>query len=702
MINKCYYQNVNSLYDICLFYFIYKMGCNQTRNFSDVYNVLSTQETITDGAGPFVSPAFPDYDKQIEEYKNRTWVDQLEVIFNENKDRNALAYRKPINKDSLEKNLSYLTYGEVLNKVETLSKNLIDLELTEEKVYGDEGKLSTLGLFARNCAEWFMLDYACQKNSITSVTFYSTLGDKAFEHIFEQTLCKTVCVSGDSLPNFIKYCKEFNLKGLENVVLLDYTIYADEEMFQSLKDLNLKVFSFKNDLLKENSSVKEFKHSQPDTVFTICYTSGTTNLPKGAKITQNNFFSGQFSITESGAEVGRNSVHISYLPLAHIMERVAIHLIIGNGGLVGFIGGDVKTYLSEDISIIRPTILIAVPRVLTLFHQVITKQFNALTGCKKTLFEKAYKAKKENYQTDGTLTHSLYDKLIFSKVQQKFGGRIEFLITASAPLSKDIGTDMKLFFSVPIVEAYGMTELTGAITVTNIIDKINNSTGGCLRVDKFKLAERKEMNYHKDTKLDDKPSPTGEVCVKGLSVFKGYFIDAEKTAEAFDEFGWLKTGDVGRILPGDNGLKIIDRVKEIFKLSQGEYIAPSKLENAYIKSKYVLQLCVHGNSLNSFLVCVLVPNRAELEKTLREKGLFKDGDDITNFFDNAELHKAVKEDFDQIAKANKFNSLEKIGKFIITKEEFTVQNELITPTMKVVRNKVANYFNEEINKAYAG
>ena len=676
------------------------MGCDNSTSRNFTYNLLSEKETVPDGIGPFVCPEKPNFEGEVAKYKSSTWIDKLNATLEKYSKKNAFGYRRSSNLTDFENKHTFVTFKEVSDMANNFAKNSKDLGLYETKKYGDDGEFTIMGIFARNCTEWVITDVALQRDSVTSVTFYNTLGDIAFDHIFEQTQASTVCVSNDSIDNLIKYHKQYKFKSLRNVVIYDFTLFTDDSMFKKIEDAGLKAFSF-TDLCKDKGSKTVLKISGPETIFTLCYTSGTTSLPKGAKISQNNFFNGYFSIVDSKAPVNENSVHISYLPLAHIMERICIHLILGSGGLSCFIAaGDVKKFLSDDIAMTRPTILVAVPRVLTLFHQGITAQFKKQTGCAKSLIEKAIATKTANFLSTGTLTHSFYDRVVFKKVREKFGGRVEFFITGSAPLPHEVGNDMKIFFSAPIVEAYGMTEITGALTVTNFYDSANGMAGGSIRTLQFKLADRKEMNYHSKTMLDDKPSPTGEICCRGLNVFKGYFLDKTKTDEAFDEYGWLKTGDVGRLMPNNKGLKIIDRVKELFKLSQGEYIAPSKLENVYVKNRFILQICVYGNSLQSYLVAIICPNRVEVEKWLIANGKMKEGDNVETHFDDKDLHAEIKKTFDELAKSNNFNSLEKPLKFILGKTDFSVQNEMITPTMKLCRQKIQQFYQADIDKAY--
>jgi long-chain acyl-CoA synthetase len=174
-------------------------------------------------------------------------------------------------------------------------------------------------------------------------------------------------------------------------------------------------------------------------------------------------------------------------------------------------------------------------------------------------------------------------------------------------------------------------------------------------------------------------------------------MNPEETKKAIDSEGWLHSGDVGRIMPKDQGLKIIDRVKEIFKLSQGEYIAPSKLESMYSKSKFVTQIFVYGDSKHSFLIAVIVPNKVNL-KTVADPSI-QDGDEQALFNDKSVID-AIKKDFETIMKDNNLNGLERIHQFHLTSKEFTIDNGCLTPSLKLVRRKAAEMFKQEIDNLY--
>lgn len=186
----------------------------------------------------------------------------------------------------------------------------------------------------------------------------------------------------------------------------------------------------------------------------------------------------------------------------------------------------------------------------------------------------------------------LYDKAVFGKIQQQFGGNVRFMLSASAPISADVLQFYKLALGIHVYEVYGQTETNGPATGTHPLDKLGGSVGGVMSSMKIRLRDVPELGYLSS----DKPYPRGEVQFKGINVFKGYFKNPEKTKEAFSEDGWLCSGDVGLVLP-NGAIRIIDRAKNIFKLSQGEYIAPEKLENIYTQCPIIQQIFVYGDSL---------------------------------------------------------------------------------------------------------
>lgn len=672
------------------------MGCNTSNNKNYLLEDPKMIDKVDGETEPYVNFNYPDCDKYMKDMENSTILSEILNSMKKHSNRDALGYRKQISNGEVEGDYNFVKYGQLHELCENFSKNVEINKLVEERTYDDEqGKWKILGIFARNCLEWIVTDVAMQMNDITTVTFYSTLGSDSFDHIFKQTEINTVCCSPDSIKSLADYHKQFKFASLKNVIVFDYTQFMTNEKteVQCLVDLGLKIFYF-SDLIKSSKNEVNLKSAKHDSVLTLCYTSGTTNLPKGAMLTQRGFRTQLSFVASSGINYTHEDVLLSYLPLAHVMERVNVLVGLSLGAKLGFISGnDIKKYLMDDLQLLKPTIFVAVPRILVNFHQKVLEGFTKLTGCSKSIADSGLNTKRENYEKDNNdIKHWYYDKLVFSKVRAKFGGQVRALITGSAPVPKDIMRDIKLLLSCPILEGYGMTELHGASTSTNYSDLSNLNVGGVVKESRLKLVDKKELNYHSKTEIDGKLAPTGEICFKGHNVFRGYFRDAKNTRETIDENGWLHTGDVGRIDPVNKGLKIIDRVKEIFKLSQGEYIAPAKLEGLYAKCPLVAQICIYGNSEKSSIIAIIVVNKPNVAIFLKESGIISDEkEDIDSHLSNEKLISSLKTQFDAIAKENKFSSLEKPSKFVLTTYEFTPQNDLLTPTMKLVRKNSKSF-----------
>ena len=246
------------------------------------------------------------------------------------------------------------------------------------------------------------------------------------------------------------------------------------------------------------------------------------------------------------------------------------------------------------------------PRLYNKFYEKIKTGFDAATGCKAWLINHGLSSK-AHYLTQpdvASYNSGCYDSLIFNKVSKILGGRVRRMITASAPISKDVLEMMKICFSCPVMEAYGLSETSGAVTVTSVDDPISGTVGGPIKHCAIRLKDLPDMDY----RITDQPYPRGEICIRSPCITPGYFMRPDKTAEAIDAQGYLHSGDVGVVYP-NGAIKILDRCKNIFKLSQGEYVAPEKVENILIQSNYIQQIMVYGHSLQSVCVAVVVPSK---------------------------------------------------------------------------------------------
>ncbi|MBN3319720.1 ACSL1 ligase, partial [Atractosteus spatula] len=392
-------------------------------------------------------------------------------------------------------------------------------------------------------------------------------------------------------------------------------------------------------------------------------------------------------VTEMTCCLNTTDIHVSYLPLAHMFERVVQAVILCHGARIGFFQGDIRL-LMDDLKTLRPTVFPVVPRLLNRMFDRIFGQAN--TPVKRWLLEFASKRKEAELRSGIVRNDSMWDKLIFSKVQASLGGRVRLMVTGAAPVSPVVLSFLRTALGCQFYEGYGQTECTAGITLSMPGDWTAGHVGAPLPCNVVKLVDVPEMNYFA-------VNGEGEVCAKGPNVFKGYLKDPEKTAEALDQDGWVHTGDIGKWLPNGT-LKIIDRKKHIFKLAQGEYIAPEKVENIYNRSEPVAQVFVHGDSLQACLVAIVVPDPDVLPSWARKRGVEGSYVDLCK---SKEVKSAILEDMLKRGKEAGLKSFEQVRDIALHPEMFSVQNGLLTPTLKAKRMDLRSHFREQIEEMYA-
>ena len=673
------------------------------------YNRLEVEnETKREGySGPYIYPKLKNFDKQsVEYFQNKSLIEYNIQQMKKYKERPCLGRRLKKGENEkgepiYEEKYTYFSSSEVYNMCLNFSKNIHEKksELIHKDTYNNI-EFDLVGIFANNCTEWVVSDLGCQMDTITTVTLYATLGPNAFKFICEQTEIKTILVTPDLVDMLCDFKQKFNLDKLTYAILFDLTTNCDsDKVLNRLKDAGFTAYSFTKDFIKENNNVKEsdLNLSKPDTIMTICYTSGTTGNPKGVMLSQRNLISVLETVIDGGSiPVDEYAAHISFLPLAHIFERMVISGFMGIGAKVGFISGSVKTTLMEDIKYFGPTLLFTVPKVLLTIRNKVFEGFNKLSGWKKKLAYTAYYTKLDNYKKYGIVTHALYDLLVFKKIREMFGNRIKTVLCASAPLRKELADDFKVFLSVPVVEGLGMTELSGSPFCTNYNDYTNFTAGGVNWGARMLLKSVPDLGYTVDDEIEGIKCPAGEMCLKGPLVFHGYYKNDEENKNCFDEEGYFHTGDVGRIFPNyGNGLKIVDRVKEIFKLSQGEYIIPAKLESVYSKSVYVSQIMIYGNPTKNKIIGIIIPDKKKCAEELNMSI-----EDLVKDNKNEALINLIVKDFENLAREAEFNGLERLKYIIIDFDEFTNNNNCLTPTMKIIRKNVEKKYKERIDDLY--
>ena len=265
-----------------------------------------------------------------------------------------------------------------------------------------------------------------------------------------------------------------------------------------------------------------------DDVIMLNYTSGTTGEPKGVKV--HAYGTIMDTVIASNIEhVCEDDIAISYLPSPHVFDQIMFAMILYGGAKVGYYHGDTLG-LMEDCQVLQPTLFPSVPRLFNKIYAKIQAGFSALSGCKKWLADKAVDSKTYYLNKDATYSHGCYDALVFKKIAKLLGGRVRCMVTASAPISKEVLEFIKISFGCPVLEAYGMSETLGAATFTHMHDPVSGTVGGPAASYTIKLKDLPDMDY----RLTDKPFPRGEILMGGPCMFRGYFGNPEKTAEVID------------------------------------------------------------------------------------------------------------------------------------------------------------------------
>ena len=338
------------------------------------YNKLEDPENPIKGDcyGPFIAPSVSNFTQDIEnKYLNRTLISTaLENLQSENfpfLGRRLFSGIKD-NKETFEEKFTYFSSKEVYDMIISVAKNIHENEeifVAKDNYMNINFKI--IGIFAKNCTEWVLTDFACQADSITTATLYSTLGEEAFNYICDLTKIKTICVSPDLVDSLVSYKKKFGLECLKNVIVFDMTTYCNDfqGLYEKLKKVGFNVYSFKDFLVKVNPKEIQLEISKPETIMTICFTSGTTGKPKGVMLSQGNLISLlECAIKDSSIPLRHDSVHFSYLPLAHIFERMMIGAMMVIKSKTGFITGKVKDTMMDDLRSLKPTLFCTVPKVL--------------------------------------------------------------------------------------------------------------------------------------------------------------------------------------------------------------------------------------------------------------------------------------------------------------------------------------------------
>jgi len=445
------------------------------------------------------------------------------------------------------------------------------------------------------------------------------------------------------------------------------------------------------------------------------YTSGTTGNPKGVVLSHRSF---GVSVASGFRAVDPTptDMHVSYLPLAHIFEAVVQALITVTGAKVGYFQGNIKL-ISNDWKDLKPTMLVGVPRVFTKTYDKFNLKVSGFGSAKKWFVTNAQNSSTKEIRTGKR--SAFYDKYVWGGVCEEIGfDRVRMTLSGAAPLPPHLAEFLRIILPKSSVQqGYGLTECCASATIVAPDNITLGHVGGPTDVIEIRLVDAPECGYL----TTDQPLPRGEVQLRGQCMMDGYYKNDEATAKVLNkETGWFSTGDIGRINPNGT-LSIIDRRKNLFKTSTGEYIASEKVEGVYARAGLVGQIWIYGNSFKSFVVAVVVPDAQALVVKLKENNMWTEEDDkikvatreyAAKFEEvctkNAkDIKQWVLEDLKSVEKSGGLKRFERIKdvhlEFVIDDllQGFNVDNNLMTPTFKKKRPQLLRRYVEEIKKMYA-
>ncbi|GKV40045.1 hypothetical protein SLEP1_g47725 [Rubroshorea leprosula] len=548
------------------------------------------------------------------------------------------------------------------------------------------------GIYGANCPEWVMSMEACNAHALYCVPLYDTLGAGAVEFIICHAEVSLAFVEEKKIPELFKTFPN-STKYLRTIVSFGNIRTEHKE---EAENFGLAMYSWDEFLQLGESKRFDLPVKKKSDICTIMYTSGTTGDPKGVLISNDSIvtlIAGIRRLLESvNEELTVKDVYLSYLPLAHIFDRVIEEFFISQGASIGFWRGDVKL-LVEDIGVLKPTIFCAVPRVLDRIYSGLKEKISSGGLLKKTLFDIAYSYKFYNMRKGRKHEEAspICDKIVFSKVKEGLGGRVRLILSGAAPLSTHVEAFLRVVACCHVMQGYGLTESCAGtfVSIPNELAMLGTVGPPVPNVD-ICLESVPEMGY--DALAD---IPRGEICIRGSTLFSGYYKREDLTKEVMVN-GWFHTGDIGEWQP-DGSMKIIDRKKNIFKLSQGEYVAVENLENIYGVVPIVDSIWVYGNSFESFLVAVVNPNKQALELWAAENGIDGDFDSICQ---NPKAKEFVLGELTKTGKEKKLKGFEFVKAVHLEPVPFDMERDLLTPTYKKKRPQLLKYYQNVIDNMY--
>lgn len=580
--------------------------------------------------------------------------------FRQNNKKDALAFK-------IDEVWNYIAGPDVIERVRRIALGLAALGVKA----GDR-----IAIISENRPEWSLTDIAILSLRAVNVPIYTTQAVEQIRYILEDSGAKMLFVSGKKLLKHAENAIQ-SVERLEKLIFFD----ADAKSENDSRALTLSEVESKGERNEMGESFDELlEQVKSDDLATIIYTSGTTGEPKGVMLTHENFVSNIVAISK-GLPIRNTDRSLAVLPLSHIFERTVFYVLCSNGVAIHYCAAfdQIASHLQE----VKPTIMTAVPRLFEQVYHKIVKKGKAAGGWKTSLFDWAlgvgqqYWAAKDVHKSVSPILaakHALASKLVFSKWRDGVGGSLRFFVSGGAPLSKKLSY---AFWAagIPILQGYGMTE--ACVTCANRPDDNKvGSIGTPFEGIEMKIADS-----------------DGEILIRGKNVMKGYYNKPDETAKAIDNDGFYHTGDVG-YMDEDGHFYVTDRIKDLFKLSNGKYVAPLQVESLLKQSPLVGQPVVVGSGRKQ-VGALIVPDWETLKETLKDEGIDASGS-REELCENPHVIKRVQREAVELTR--ELNDYERVKRVYLLPREFSIDKGEMTPTLKIKRSVIDEKYEEAIDE----
>ena len=562
--------------------------------------------------------------------------------------------------------------SEIRSTVKDLAFGLKSIEI---------GKGSNVALLSNNSPRWAMGDYGIICSGAATVSVYPTLITPQVEYILNDSASQVVMVENQEQLGKINAIWQ-NCPQLGHVIVLDDSDDSEDARIINFTDFLAMGSQFE----KQSGSNFEnlTKIAEPGDLLTLIYTSGTTGNPKGVMLTHGNMMSNVEGISRLIA-FDQTEIFLSFLPLSHSFERMGGHFTAFSVGSQVYYAENIDK-VPANLQEVKPSMVLSVPRLYEKMYARVREGLKSAPEARQKIFWWAigvgkqatkYRLRNEPLPFWLGLRHRIADKLVYSKVKERVGGRLRFFVSGGAALSKEIAE----FFSavdITILEGYGLSETSPVLTV--------NSPGN------IRFGSVGKALFNVDIKIAD----DGEILAKGPNIMTGYFNNEEATQECIDDEGWFHTGDIGH-LDDEGYLFITDRKKNILVTSGGKNVAPAPIENAMVNSLYIEQSIVIGDKRN-FISALIVPSFEAVENYLKDQG--KPVNVNGGIAENPDVISLIQKEISSAMEG--FSNYERVKEFVLLPRLFTIENGELTPTLKVIRKVVLENFSDSVEKIYSG